>query len=89
MYTIGEITSNYKTLEMKFKVQGQEVVLCGIRAEQGVGYQSMEAIKKIQLKFVDSWTNYEEDKEEDHEDFVGARDVLNCLGTSNLGGVEL
>lgn len=27
LYTLGEITSNYKNLEMKLKVQGQEILL--------------------------------------------------------------
>lgn len=85
LYILGEITSNYKILEMKFKVQGQEVVLCGIREWQGVGYHMMEAIERIQLKFVDSWISHDEDKE-DHEDYIATIDVMNCLGISNLGG---
>lgn len=43
---------------------------------------------KRKLEFVDSWFNHDEDKE-DQEDFAVAREVLNCLGTNNLGGAEL
>jgi len=75
---------------MKFKVQSQEVMLCGIKEQdrQRASFQRMEAIKRDKLKVVDSSfiTNikYEEYEEKDKEDFATIDDVSNYLGTSNL-----
>lgn len=33
--------------------------------------------------------NHKEEEKEDHENFATAEDVPNCLGKSNLGGLEL
>lgn len=53
----------------------------------------MEDIKRVKPNLID--TNFapkfscKEEEVKDHEDYATIEYVLNCLGTSNLGRVEL
>lgn len=48
LYILEEVVCNYKMLEMKFKIHGKEVVLCGMKyyGEANLEFHKMEATKK-------------------------------------------
>lgn len=89
LYTLGEVTSNYKNMEMKFKFQGKEMILCGMKdqEEQRAWFQRMEVIRKRKLECIGPKGNFED--KEDQEDFVVVMDILNFFKASNLGGETL